>query len=282
MDTNPMDHEMAELFSTFIDEMNSGTNKPVRDFPFANGVLGHSLLGLIETVMPMHTDSLFVSPTSAEREAVFAQITRELAKENSPKNVAAKSVPITQRTDILILMMYFMSELWGDVWGNVKLIKLPFLLAQEGNCGSFVHDFYFPSMTQAAYNYGAFDQNVLDDVDGLVAMGIIQKRLPPSKQKRSDGELGIPKEKQVDWIYELAPKGKQIAEMLLRGAAAQDPDIAQKIREVIQRHGNKTMAELLDYTYNKYPDSAKNSKVKDKYLRPKINPSSPDDGKDNE
>ena len=282
MDKNQMEHEMAELFSTFIDEVNAGTSTRSKDLAFANGVLGHSILGLIDTVMPLHTDSLFDNPTPSEREALFAQITRELARENSARSNVAKSIPVTQRTDILILMMYFMEERWGSVWGNVKLIKLPFLLAQEGECGSFVPNFYFPNMAQAAYNFGAFDQNVLDDVDGLVAMGIIRKRLPPSKQRRSDGELGIPGENQVEWIYELAPKGKQVAEMLFRGAAAQNPEIARKIREVVQNHGDKTTAELFDYTYNKYPDSAKNSKVKDKYLRPKNDSSSTDNEKADE
>lgn len=282
MSENQLDDDRAELFSAFIDAMNDGKVTSPKVFASANGLLGHSMLGLMEAVMPLRTGSLFERLSTEERERIFSRIIREIAGEQSSKNAVTKSVPVTQRTDILILMMYFMEDLWGGLWGNVKLIKLPFLLAQEGDCASFVDDFYFPNIAEAAYNYGAFDQNVLNDVDGLVAMGIIQKRMPPSKKKQSGGELGIPSEKQVDWVYELAPKGKQIAEMLLRGAAAQNPEIARKIREVVQNHGNKTMDELLDYTYNKYPDSAKNSKVRDKYLRPELNPPSADDGKDDE
>lgn len=278
MDKNLLDHKKAELFSSFIDEMNAGTAAHPKDFAFANGAIGHSMLGILEAVMPLRTGSLNENPAAQERDIVFAQIMRELARENPPTQVPVKSVPVTQRTDVLILMMYFMGELWGSLWGNVKLIKLPFLLAQEGDCGSFVPDFYFPNVAQAAYNYGAFDQNVLDDVDGLIALGIIRKLVPPSKQSGPNGELGIPSANQVDWIYELTPRGKKIAAMLLSGTATQNPEIARKIESVIKNHGNKTMAQLLDYTYNKYPDSAKNSVVKDKYLRPKNKPSSESGG----
>lgn len=274
MDKNLLDHKRAELFSAFIDQMNAGAVTHPKDFAFANGALGHSMLGTLEAVMPLRTGALHDAPTMEERDAVFAQIMSELKGANPPAQVSPNSVSVTQRTDILILMLHFMGELWGSLWGNVKLIKLPFLLAQEGDCGSFVPDFYFPNMAEAAYNYGAFDQNVLDDVDGLIACGIIRKVSPPSQKSGRSGELGIPSDNQVDWIYELTPRGKKIAAMLLNGTTAQNPEIARKIESVIKQHGNKTMAELLDYTYNKYPDSAKNSKVKDKYLRPKKKPSS--------
>lgn len=280
MDKNLLDIKKAELFSSFIDGMNAGTTAHPKDFAFANGALGHSMLGVLEAVMPLRTGSLQENPTAQERDIVFAQIMRELTRETPPAQAPIQGVPVTQRTDVLILMMYFMEELWGSLWGNVKLIKLPFLLAQEGDCGSFVPDFYFPNVAQAAYNYGAFDQNVLEDVDGLVVHGIIRKLAPPSRQSGPNGELGIPTANQVDWIYELTPRGKKIAAMLLRGTAVQNPKIAEQIKSVIKNHGNKTMAQLLDYTYNKYPDSAKNSKVKDKYLRPKNKPSSENGGKD--
>lgn len=261
--TKNMDKNRAESLSAYIDGLNDGTTSSVAE-SVAELYGGESIRDLVGVVTPFQKDSLFEPAPAASRAAAFQKMRATLAQENATAVVSQpNSVPVTQRTDILILMLQSMDEMWGALWGNLKLIKLPFLLAQEGQCASYVPNFYFPNVEEAAYNFGAFDKDVLSDIDQLVAMGIVEKKSPAPKRQSQSGDLGIPDSKQVDWIYGLTPRGKKIAQMLTRGA---DPVVLGRIQAVIKEHGNKTADELCSYTYKKYPKSAANSKIRDKYL----------------
>lgn len=267
MTDNPIECKRAEILSDFIDQLNSGEDVSL-DNHVEKLTKGNEakLKPLIETAIPLRHAVMF-KPLSAERKkAVFTRVQSELAKTVAGTNaLSADALPVTQRTDILILLLHQMRQ----IWGNIKLMKMPFLLAKEGGCASFVQDFY----GHQAYSYGAFDKLVLSDVDELFKMGIVDKKTVFPKKRRPGEELGIPDEKQVDAVYQLTLRGKAIAERLTRGAQTQNPAILANIQRVIQQHGSKTSDQLLSYTYNKYRESAEKSKVRDKYLK---NPDQPD------
>ncbi|MBI4396895.1 MAG: hypothetical protein HY548_07365, partial [Elusimicrobia bacterium] len=82
------------------------------------------------------------------------------------------------------------------------------------------------------------------------------------------GEMGIPEEKRVEAVYRLTPKGRLIASRLIKWAKANNPEILKSVQDIVAKYGEMTTDQLLRYTYNKYPEYAANSKVRDKYIDP--------------
>ncbi len=270
MKKNSNDSKITELLSSYIDQLNTGTALSLDKIVSIHGEIGSSVRDIIETLLPLKGGTLFKPLSDERKNAIFARLRRELDIPVTSAQATTDPLPITQRTDILILLLNFMSQIWGDT----KLVKLLFLLAQEGDCNKFVPDFYMAT----ANNYGPFDKNILDDINILHQRGIIEKRTIIPRQNRSaNGDLGVPNTKQVNAVYKLTHEGKQCAERLLKGASAKNPEIVKKIKEIVDKYGKKTSDELLSYIYNKYPKTTTKSLVRDKYLKPKNTNSSTKD-----
>ena len=169
------------------------------------------------------------------------------------------ALPVNQRPDFLILLLYYT----GQVWGKTKLAKLLFLLWKEGGCDKYVEDYYRPY----AYNFGAFDKQMPMDVEALVERNVIHELRPTVPKPGAAEELSAHSKKRVDAIYELTPVGKKIAMKLVKGASAVDPAILQKVQQIVSKYGDLNGEQLIDYTYNKYPEFAEKSLVRDQYLR---------------
>jgi len=288
--TNSKELLIADVLSDFTDLINQGAIPSLDEYAARYSTIATELRPLLESIIQVRRETQLTMLSKAASDSIFARIQETLstagqtwpaisAKVIEQQSTEAlpqaasitKGIQIDKRPDFLILLLHFM----GEIWGKTKLIKLLFLLGKEGHCDQFVTDFY----NHYAYNYGAFDKSVPQDVQALAQNGILNQKNPPVKRKKQD-DLGIAENKQVDAIYELTPKGKKFALRLLEDAQNKNPEIIKRIQEIVQKYGKKTGEELIDYTYNTYPETAENSKVRDKYLKKKPNtpPSKPDEG----
>ncbi len=251
--------KVAEALAAFTDELNAGRAVSIEEFLKIHSKLTAELRPLLVALLELRRKTYSMSLTKPESDRIFTEIKRRMNETQSTAGVMLDS-----RRDFLILLLHTMKRVWNiDVWGSTKLVKLLYLLGKEGKCDQFVPDYY----SYYAHSYGAFDRNVPQDTAGLFNKGII-KISPPSRNDLGAGEeLGIPAEKCVNAVYRLTPKGVRCAEALTVAANKQDPEILKRIIGIVKRYGKKTTDELLEYTYNTYPETATHSKVKDKYLR---------------
>lgn len=258
---NSKEMTIANLISDYTDKLNQGNAPIIDDFLSNHSDIAAEIRPILESIIKFRRTATCPSLTKVESDAIFAKIQAKMRALSAPTRTATAHpgvIAIDKRPDFLILLLHFMDQ----IWGNTKLVKLLFLLGKEGHCDQFVPDYY----GHYAYNYGAFDKAVPQDVQALVQAGIIKKTVPPSK-KRSQNELGLPDKKQVEAIYELTDKGKKFAQSLIKSSQSKDPKILARIQDIVRKHGKKNADELLYYTYNTYPETAEKSKVKNKYLK---------------
>lgn len=259
---NSKEMTIANLISDYTDKLNQGNAPAIDDFLSNHSDIAAEIRPILESIIQFRRKATCPSLTKAESDAIFTKIQEKIHALSAPMQTATAHqsvIALDKRPDFLILLLHFMNQ----IWGNTKLVKLLFLLGKEGRCDQFVPDYY----GHYAYNYGAFDKAVPQDVQALVQAGIIKKTVPPSK-KRSQSELGLPDKKQVEAVYELTDKGKKFAQSLIKSSQSKDPKILARIQDIVRKHGKKNVDELLYYTYNTYPETAEKSKVKNKYLKP--------------
>jgi hypothetical protein len=258
------DEDRAELLSRVVDLLNEGKTAEADKLIQDSGDLGKSVVPFIQTHKML--SGLPLVPKE-QMDRTFAKIRRELERrtfERALKHSPANREPLNleRRSDFLILLVHFAKQ----VWGNVKLVKLLFLLWNEGEAIRGVGDFY----SHYAYNYGAFDQDIPKDVKTLEKLGVIEKNAPPYEGQLM-GDLNDQGEfieiKRVNAVYELTRKGEAVAKELVESVQKTHPNVIKDIQSIVEKYGRMSTAKLLSYTYGKYPDYAKNSKVKDKYLR---------------
>lgn len=263
--SHQLDERLADLLSEFVDLLNAGTAPSVRIFLGRHRDLAAELAPLLEAAAAFAEEakSIMPAPTARPRfEQVRARFLAECGESVSavapPQRGAAMSVD--KRPDILILLLHSLDE----VWGITKLCKLLFLLGKEGNAARYIPDYY----AHVAYNFGPFEEAIYKDLEALKAKGVIEESKAPRQKRQHDEEIdeGLYPEK-VDAIYRLTPEGrKEIAEALVKAANAKDPTILANIREIGRKYGRLSLRQLLKYVYRQYPDSAKNSKIRDEIL----------------
>lgn len=255
------DEIVADLVSEYVDQLNAGGEISLEKFLAAHSEYSAALRPLLQSAMTVRKVAAIPYANAAARATAFDSVMARLQKEEPAKTSAGIAV-LDQREDCILLLLHFMKSVLNvGVWGNTKLVKMLLLLGKEADCANLVPNFY----PHYAYNFGAFDKDVPKDADQLSQHGLITKRTPSSKNTQQI-QLGIPNQKRVDTVFELTAKGEKVALALLKAAQQKNPEIVRKIEAVVKTHGNKTVDQLIAYTYRKYPDLAAKSLIKDKYL----------------
>ncbi len=263
MSTDPNEKERAELLSRAVDLLNEGKAKEADELIQRSGDLGKSVLPHLE----VHKMFSGLPPVPEEQmEKNFARARKEYerhAVERAFKEAleTGGKLSLERRSDFLILLIHFAKE----VWGNMRLVKLLFLLRNEGEAVKNVGDFY----SHYAYNFGAFDEDILKDVKALKKLGVLEKKNPPEYVETEGILMNMEtiEPVHVDGIYELTPRGEKVAQELLQSAEKKHPGVIKDIQSIVEKYGRMNIDKLLAYTYKKYPDYAKNSKVKNEYLK---------------
>ena len=264
MDDSDLEAATFEAIVKFSDELDHRRHISIDDFLLQYPEASQQVRPYLETVLNVRNNLAHIRLSQAESITLFSNICKRLSNTNS------SCTGLDRRPDVMILLLHFMRDLLQlDVWGDTKLVKLLFLLGKEAGCDQLVPDFY----GHYAYSFGAFDDAVPKDAEMLAQKKIITMGRPEQHLTFGSEELGIPNERLVNNIYRLTERGEKFAQLLLKDAISKNPEVVESFKRVILAHGKKSTDELLRYTYTKYPETAKNSKVRDRYLNPDSNSS---------
>lgn len=247
-----------EAVIKFSEELDHRPRASIDEFLLDYPKCASDLRPMLETIAHLKFSLSHVKLSPQKSTELFAIV------ENRIAGMADTATKLDRRPDAMIILLHLMREVFDtDIWGDTKLVKLLFLLGKEAGCDKLIPDFY----GHYAYSFGAFDSAVPEDAKMLAAKGIITMGAPTSQFAFGSAELGIPNEKQVNNVYRLTSKGQRFANAFLNEALKKNPGLVEQIKAVVLAHGNKTTDELLRYTYNKYPETAEKSKVREKYLK---------------
>lgn len=259
--TQDKEQLLANRLSEFVDELIQGKTITPEQFSNQYPDMASDLKELLACIGQLQQGKNVPPLSPEESDAILRQVRNRLVHEDP------SILPVNQRPDFLILLLHYA----GEIWGKTKLAKLLFLLWKEGGCDKYVEDYYQPY----AYNFGAFDKQMPADVEALVHRKVLKEFRPTTPQPSASDELSARSQKRVDAIYNLTPLGKEIALKLIKGAKAVDPAILDKVQMIVKKFGGMNGEDLIRYTYNKYPEFAERSFVRDEYLK---NPGEGSDG----
>lgn len=179
---------------------------------------------------------------------------------------------IDNRKDVLILLLGvpgITGAPYEPIVGRTRLMKLVFLLDKERGIRNHLplRDYY----TFEPYHYGPFSKDVFDDIDFLRNVGILasEPEGPASHALRDETKKLLededaPEESglytgDLEERFELTEKGRRFLEERL--APSLPPDVREILISLKSELGSVSLSSLLRYVYQKYPDSAKKSKL---------------------
>lgn len=142
------------------------------------------------------------------------------------------------KEDFLLAILYFGKA----VYGKTKLQKLAFLVQREMEGTPFDGVFDFQP-----YYYGPFTPEIYDVVEN------VEKRNFISVQERRA-------EKEGDVVhahdYELTSQGEERARDFVESLPS---DQREQLRKLVETYNFRSLAKLLEYTYEEYPEMAERS-----------------------
>jgi len=175
---------------------------------------------------------------------------------------------VERTTDIVILMFYFARE----VRGVTKVQKILYLMEKETEFYEAYKDKLTDELDFKAYNMGPFSENVYDELEFLINIGALEKDsmeldAADSYEVKSFEEreeaLGASNELS-NKVFKITDKGDKIGEKLVQ---VLEDEYVEEIKELTRKYNKKSLSNVLEYVYTAYPDSARNSKIRDEVLK---------------
>lgn len=177
--------------------------------------------------------------------------------------------------DVMLLLFHAPQdgEKNAPVSGITRLDKLMFILSKTEEFKTlFEGDYEF-----IPYNFGPFATELLDDLEALVAEGVVERTKSNEQYDAAatrdaeviDEETGELPDKEVSWaiysfdVYSLTSKGNDIASKLWNAAMEEQ---RQRICNVKKIFNSMSLTALLRYVYESFPNYAKDSLIKDQIL----------------
>jgi len=164
------------------------------------------------------------------------------------------------------------------ITGRTKLTKMVFLFEEELQKSFFADNLNIELPLFEPYNFGPFSKELFDDLSFFLSIGLIvteETQIPLSFAEKNEFEIGH----DDDWINaSFEDKEQDEVEMkylLSKQGINYVSDNIWKLYSNSQRSKLKTfkaqingisLDALLRYVYNKYPDFARKSVIKQKYL----------------
>ena len=171
--------------------------------------------------------------------------------------------PIESGLDVVMVLLYApgITEKIGEpIEGTTRLQKLLFLLWKEGKFFENIPNLY----GFQAYDFGPCMDDIYDDLDFAVDIGLIQINEVPSGNEFEDGDgeaflrhfgfTFVMKGSRRD--YELTPRGMKAAKEIFDSLGKSDREHLIKIKE---KYNSMLFFDLLRYVYQKYPKFAEKS-----------------------
>jgi uncharacterized protein YwgA len=185
--------------------------------------------------------------------------------------------------DLLLTLLYLpgvSSDYNEPIAGRTRLTKMFFLFEKE--IYKNFDNFKITNMPEFfAYKYGPFSKDLLDDIRFFCNIGFINEE--PLEEDMTEPEIheycfdiiddiGYGEEdvntcnfgSKKEMRYSLTKKGeKYVKENLIDKFSEEQKDLLSKFKQKINE---LPLDAILEYVYNKYPESAEKSNIKEKYL----------------
>jgi hypothetical protein len=170
-----------------------------------------------------------------------------------------KNEPITGRTRITKMMFLFEKEIYKN-FDNISEKSLP--------------EFF-------AYDYGPFSKDLLDDIRFFIMINFVSERSSNTEMSEAaihefvydiEDDIGYGDEVDVlnldipaEFSYSLTDKGKKyVEENLIDQFSDEQINLLTQFKRKINM---LSLDAILDYVYNKYPEGAEKSKIRDRYIK---------------
>lgn len=170
-------------------------------------------------------------------------------------------------SDLVLLMLAAPTKVpaaQGRVNGVTRLEKLLYLADRETDVSASVLD---ERLVFKAYDYGPFSKEVYEAAEILEEAGLVREERQVSGQSvdgLEDVEVtgAVEDDEYVTRCFVLTPQGEAVAGLL----AGQHPDVVSALSGIKDRYASRPLASLIQYVYRAYPESAVNSKIRDRVL----------------
>lgn len=147
-----------------------------------------------------------------------------------------KELEISREQLIPLALLYASGH---DIKGKTRLQKLAFLLDKE-ELGDNFKAYNFKK-----YDYGPFSKHLLQDTERLKREGVVSI----NKTRTFSGNARYDYELEEDWLEEIED-------------LAEEGDISkifEAAEQLVKKHENKSIRDLVEYVYERYPEYEKNS-----------------------
>jgi hypothetical protein len=171
--------------------------------------------------------------------------------------------------DLLLALLYSKGKTGRHrepIKDRTRLVKLLFLLVEEGGFEQFRKDFDFE-----AYDFGPWSGVIFDSVESLRQLEMITVR---SEAPESPEDLPIEREAAHELdenvesnevnVYELTEKGLAIAKRIYDELPSEQKERIEKMKE---KYNSMPLHDLLVHIYTNYPQSITKSKIRRKILK---------------
>jgi uncharacterized protein YwgA len=164
------------------------------------------------------------------------------------------------------------------ITGRTKLTKMVFLFEKEIK-KPFFSDMEIALPSFDPYNFGPFSKELFDDLSFFLSIGFIRAEktlIPISTAEKFEIEIGSdddwinavfdkPEQEPVELEYSLSQQGEKY---VTDKVWPQFSDLQkQGLQQFKQQINTISLDSLLRYVYNKYPESAENSLIREKYVK---------------
>jgi uncharacterized protein YwgA len=171
------------------------------------------------------------------------------------------------REDVLLLMLAALSGPGAKqrVSGITRLEKMIFLLQKEtGFSGKAQNNFKFEP-----WRYGPFSKEIYEDLDLLASLDLIdaeEQHLPRYAEYTEEDKLIEAEEYEpvVQKTFSLTERGRRVAEKLRASISQED---WREIEQLKKRFGSVPLTRLVQYVYQKYPETTSKSVLQ--HLKPR-------------
>ena len=171
--------------------------------------------------------------------------------------------------DLVLALLYSQgrtAEYGEPIKDRTRLVKLAFLLVNEGGFKEFESDFAFE-----AYDFGPWSGDLFDGIESLqqLEMLTVKKEEPESPEdlpfeRETVRELDENVESNKVVVYQLTKKGMEIAQRLFQSLT---PEQQKQLEKMKDRFNSMPLRDLLVYVHTRYPESITKSKIRKKILK---------------
>lgn len=188
--------------------------------------------------------------------------------------------PIDNRKDILLLLLYSPGRTEKPnepIAGRTRLVKMLFLfrkmLWSDFKRGTKIKDENFYNFFP--WKYGPFSPEVFNDLDFFLLRGFVKRENASEDSLPEEAEEWVKYQSESDMtefqVYEYEEEIYLLTDKGVKFTCVMYDDLSQAQQEMLKgfkrQMNSAPLRAILKYVYEKYPESAKESEIKNSVLR---------------